>query len=96
MKIKIRSEIERVFGSISTLRIIGVMACNPNKNYTKYALAKNSMLNDRDVSYALKRLIEIGWVIEQNYGGIKMYKLNLNNEKVKLTIKFLRELGYIE
>ncbi|MCS7385762.1 MAG: hypothetical protein NDF55_03340 [archaeon GB-1867-005] len=91
----IREEIEKAIGSISTLRVLGEMAKNPTKTYSKYALAKGTMLNERDVANALKKLIAIGWIEELSYGRIKAYKLNLNNEKVKAAMKFLREIGYI-
>jgi len=91
----IREEIEKALCSISTFRILGEMAKNPSKAYTKYLLCKNTFLNFRDVSNALKKLIEIGWIEEIYLDDIKLYKLNLNNFKVKVLIKFLREINYI-
>jgi len=88
-------ELELAICSKSTFRILVVMAKQPRRSFTKYALGKEALLNDRDVNYAIKRLLEINWIKELNYGKVKLYRININNYKVNLFVKFLKEVKCI-
>lgn len=90
-----REEVEKAICSISTLRVLGVMCKQPSKTFSKYALRKEAMLNERDVSRAVEKLKEINWIEELDLGRIKLYKLNLKNPKTKILIEFLRKVSYI-
>ena len=92
---KNREEIEKAICSISTLRILAAMGKQPSKTFSKYALRKETMLNERDVSRAIEKLMEINWIEELNLGRIKLYKLNLKNPKIKTLIEFLKKMNYI-
>jgi len=92
---ELREEIEKAICSISTFRVLAELAKHPTKTYTKYALSKATMLDAKDVSNAIKKLLEINWIEEVNLGSIKVYKINLNNDKVRILTEFLRKINYI-
>ena len=71
------------------------MGKQPSKTFSKYALRKETMLNERDVSRAIEKLMEINWIEELNLGRIKLYKLNLKKPKIKTLIEFLKKMNYI-
>jgi len=92
---KEKEEIEKAICSISTLRVLATMGKQPSKTFSKYALRKETMLNERDISRAIKKLIEINWIKELNLGRIRLYQINLENPKTKHLIEFLKKVKYI-
>jgi len=92
---ELREEVEKAVCSISTFRVLAEMASKPSKAFTKYALKKATMLNERDVANALRKLVEVNWVEELDLGRVKLYRLNVGNERVKVFVEFLRNIGYI-
>ena len=92
---KIKNGIEEIICSVSVFRIIKEMAKSPSKQYTKYILGKNTMLNQRDITYGLKKLIFHRWVMEEKHGRLRVYKLNIENKTLIAFMEFLKKAEII-
>lgn len=88
-------EIETGLGVGKRFRVLVHLALNPEKAFTKYALAKITGLRTPSIDRRLKTLVEIGWVRENQYKP-KTYQINLENETVKIIVEFLRKIQEME
>ncbi|MEM1562329.1 MAG: helix-turn-helix domain-containing protein [Candidatus Bathyarchaeia archaeon] len=84
-------EVEAGLGVGKRFRVLAHLALNPEKAFTKYALAKITGLRTPSIDRRLKTLVEIGWVKENQYKP-KTYQINLENEIVKIIVEFLRKI----
>lgn len=84
-------ELELGLGGGKRLRILIHLALNPDKAFTKYALAKYTGLRTPSVDRRLRTLVELGWVKENEFKP-KTYQINLENETVKAFLDFLSTL----
>jgi len=95
MRVKARDvweDVEEGLGSVGKIRILREMVFNPEQHFTKYMLERATGLKPRDVRKSLQTLIDLGWVLE-NPCDPKTYRLNVEDETVKLIIEFFRKLG---
>ncbi|MFQ5710979.1 MAG: hypothetical protein ACE5GD_04270 [Candidatus Geothermarchaeales archaeon] len=90
----LRERIERGMGSRGRLRILGELAKDTEKYFTRYSLERLTGLKPVHVRADLKVLVELGWVKEYPYRPRK-YRLNLEDEEVAHIVRFLREIRYI-
>ncbi|MEM2320523.1 MAG: hypothetical protein QXS79_01350 [Candidatus Bathyarchaeia archaeon] len=84
-------ELELGLGGGKKFKVLIHLALNPEKAFTKYALAKATGLRIPSIERRLKTLIEIGWVKENQYKP-KTYQINLENEMVRMIIEFLQKI----
>ncbi|MBS7624444.1 helix-turn-helix domain-containing protein [Candidatus Bathyarchaeota archaeon] len=84
-------ELELGLGGGKRLKILIHLALNPDKAFTKYALAKYTGLRTPSVDRRLRTLVELGWVKENEFKP-KTYQINLENETVKAFLDFLSTL----
>jgi hypothetical protein len=83
--------IEAGLGSAGRIRMLRTMIGKPNDYFTKYALEKATGLKPLDVRNGLKVLVELGWV-EEHPCDPKTYRINMENETVKLIADFFKKL----
>ncbi|NIN53561.1 MAG: hypothetical protein GTN80_10660 [Nitrososphaeria archaeon] len=91
---EIRERIEKGIGSRGRLRILGELAKDTEKYFTKYSLERLTGLKPVHVRAGLKVLVELGWVEEYIYRPRK-YRINLEDEDVDHIIRFLKVIRYI-
>lgn len=84
-------ELELGLGGGRKFRILAHLALNPNKAFTRYALAKTTGLRTPSVDRHLKTLIELGWVRE-NRVRPRTYQINLENETIKALLEIFQRL----
>lgn len=90
-KRNIWEELELGFGGGKKFRILIQLALNPDKAFTKYALAKSTGLRTPSVERRLETLVKIGWVKENQYKP-KTYQINMENETVKILVEFFQKV----
>lgn len=90
-KRSIWDELEVGLGGGKKFRLLLQLALNPEKAFTKYALAKATGLRTPSIDRHLKTLIEIGWVKENLYKP-RTYQINLENRTVKMLLEFLEKI----
>ncbi|MEM1606781.1 MAG: winged helix-turn-helix domain-containing protein [Candidatus Bathyarchaeia archaeon] len=88
-------ELELGLGGGKRLRVLIHLALNPDKAFTKYALAKHTGLRTPSVDRRLKILVELGWVKENKFKP-KTYQINLENETVKALLDFLSAIKRVK
>ncbi|MCX8171016.1 MAG: MarR family transcriptional regulator [Candidatus Bathyarchaeota archaeon] len=88
-------ELELGLGGGKKLRVLIHLALNPDKAFTKYALAKYTGLRTPSVDRRLKTLVELGWVKENRFKP-KTYQINVENETVKTLLDFLAAVRKIK
>ena len=86
-------DVEEGLGSVGKIRILRVMVFNPEEHFTKYMLERATGLKPKDVRKSLQTLVDLGWVLE-NPCDPKTYRLNVEDETVKLIIEFFRRLRF--
>lgn len=84
-------ELELGLGGGKKFRVLVHLALNPDRAFTKYALAKVTGLRTPSIDRRLKTLVEIGWVKENQYMP-KTYQINLENETVKILMEFFQKM----
>ncbi|MBS7653452.1 MAG: hypothetical protein QXR06_04480 [Candidatus Bathyarchaeia archaeon] len=82
-------DVEFGLGSIGRLRILRKMIEKPDEYFSKYALERATGLKPVDVRRDLEVLLGLDWVKEYGYDP-KRYKVNLENEAVKVIAEFMR------
>lgn len=85
--------IENGLGSVGRIRILRKMIESSDEFFTKYALERKTGLKPVDVRNNLKVLVELGWVKEHLYDP-RTYKVNMENEAVRLLAEFFRKVKY--
>ncbi len=90
-KMSIWEELELGLGGGKKFRVLVHLIMNPEKAFTKYALAKATGLRTPSIERRLKTLVDLGWVKEFKFKP-KTYQINLENETVKALLEFFREL----
>ncbi|MEM3173899.1 MAG: hypothetical protein QXU02_03330, partial [Candidatus Bathyarchaeia archaeon] len=68
-------ELELGLGGGKKLRVLIHLALNPDRAFTKYALAKYTGLRTPSVDRRLKILVDLGWVKENRFKP-KTYQIN--------------------
>jgi len=86
-------EIETGLGSVGRLKILKEMIEKPDEYFTKYVLERRTGLKPVDVRSNLKILIDLNWVKEYAYDP-KTYRVDMENEAVKLIAEFFRKIRY--
>lgn len=84
-------ELELGLGGGKKIMVLIHLALNPEKAFTKYAIAKATGLRTPSIDRRLKTLVEIGWVKENQYKP-KTYQINLENETVRALIEFINKV----
>lgn len=84
-------ELELGLGGGKKFRILVHLALNPNKTFTKYALAKATGLRTPSIDRYLKTLVNLGWVKENKFKP-KTYQINLDNEIIMVLLDFFRRM----
>lgn len=83
-------EIELGLGSVGRLRILRKMVEKPDEYFTKYSLERATGLKPIDVRRDLEVLLSLNWIKEYGYDP-KRYRINVENEAVKIIAEFLRK-----
>ena len=91
----LREELELGFGGGSKLRMFLHLALNPKEAYTKYAIVKATGLRTPSVDDQLKVLLELGWINENSFRP-RTFRINAENQIVKLLLEFLKKARYLE
>lgn len=91
LKRSLLEEIELGLGGGKKFRVLACLALNPNKAFTKYALAKVTGLRTPSVDRRLKTLVDLGWV-KENKVRPRTYQINLENETVKILLEIFQKL----
>ncbi|MEM1550578.1 MAG: hypothetical protein QXX56_01115 [Candidatus Bathyarchaeia archaeon] len=91
VKRNIWEELELGFGGGKKFRVLVYLALNPDKAFTKYALAKATGLRTPSVERRLRTLIKIGWIKENQYKP-RTYQINVENETIKFLMEFLQKI----
>jgi len=86
-------ELEEGLGGVGKIRIVREMALNPEEHFTRYMLERATGLKPIDVRRCLKKLVEIGWVVEHHCDP-KTYRINMENETVKLVAELFKRLKH--
>jgi len=86
-------EIETGLGSVGRLKILKEMIERSDDYFTKYMLERRTGLKPVDVRSNLKILIDLEWVKEYAYDP-KTYKINMENDAVRLVAEFFRKIRY--
>ena len=86
-------EVEIGLGSIGRLRILREMIEKSDEYFTKYTLEKKTGLKPVDVRSNLKILTDLDWVKEYAYDP-KTYKVDMDNEAVRLIAEFFRKIKH--
>lgn len=86
------SEVEEGLGSVGKIRILRVLMFKPEECFTKYMLERATGLKPKDVRKSLEALTRLGWVVE-NPCDPKTYRINMENEKVKVLFEAFRRLA---
>jgi len=84
-------DVETGLGSVGRIRILRMMIEKPKEFFTKYALERTTGLKPINVRSDLKVLVDLGWVEEYAYDP-KTYKINIENEAVKIVAEFFRKI----
>lgn len=92
---KIKEEVEKGLGSLGNLKILRLLMKNPDHAFTRYKIGKSVPLDPVSIRNDLKKLVEIGWVIEFKVQHLSKYSINLENDRVRHLIDFFREVGYV-
>ncbi|MEM1582550.1 MAG: hypothetical protein QXK89_08595 [Candidatus Bathyarchaeia archaeon] len=82
-------DVETGLGSVGRLRILKKMIEKPNEYFSKYALERATGLKPIDVRRDIEVLLNLGWIKEYGYDP-KRYKINFENEVVKVIAEFMR------
>ncbi|MEM1507685.1 MAG: hypothetical protein QW294_04195 [Candidatus Bathyarchaeia archaeon] len=88
-------ELELGLGGGKKLRVLIHLALNPDRAFTKYALAKYTGLRTPSVDRRLKILVDLGWVKENRFKP-KTYQINTENEAVKALLEFLAAIKKVK
>ena len=87
------SDIEFIFKT-SMLKVLKYLFENSDKYLSKYMISKNSGVSRPE--YVLEELKRAGWVKVLEINGFKRYRINLENEAVRIFKEFLEKIGYLE
>jgi len=85
------NEIEAGLGSVGRLKIMREMLEKPDEYFTRYMLERKTGLKPVDVRSNLKILTGLNWIKEYNYDP-KTYKVNIEDEAVRLIAEFFRKI----
>lgn len=83
-------DLELGLGGGKKFRVLVHLALNPDKAFTKYALAKATGLRTPSIDRYLKTLVKIGWIKENQFEP-RTYQINIENRIVKILVEFLLE-----
>jgi|GEM_PF-1341887 len=92
--IRVRSiweELELGLGAGKKFRVLVNLILNPNKAFTKYALAKATGLRTPSIEEYLKTLVKLGWVKENEFKP-KTYQINPENEIIKILSDLFKKM----
>lgn len=90
-----RDEVVVGLGSVQHLKLLRVLAKNPEGNYTKYQLEKETKLGPSPLRAALKRLVKISWIEEETIYKPSLYHLNLKHPPVAFLVEYFQNIGYV-
>lgn len=90
----IKEEVEIGLGSLGKLKIIKALA-EGEKLATVYMLHKKTRLKRDDIKNNLDDLAKIGWVTASKFANT-MYKLNIENVRVKKLVDYLKDVEYVD
>ncbi|MEM1995351.1 MAG: hypothetical protein QXW32_07785 [Nitrososphaerales archaeon] len=91
---QIEEELIETLASEGKIRILRMLAENPTRFYTAYAVRKRTGLRRQDANKILNKLVELGWIKQHAY-GVKKYQINLDKKEVKHLVEFFKAVEAI-
>jgi predicted DNA-binding protein YlxM (UPF0122 family) len=90
-------QLEELFGSTATARILDFMGVFQDYDYSKQDIAKNSDVSPRHAYKAIDKLEKLQLIKKtRTIGRAQMYKFNTENQPAQLLQKFTLNLAYQE
>lgn len=81
-------EIEDILSSRGRVRILKILSELEETNITQ--ISKRAMLNYETTLMHLKKLIEMGIIVEKRFGKIRIFKVNKENKFTLKIIDFIK------
>ena len=88
-----KHEIEIALRSPANLRVLRVLLQNRGRYVTKYFISKETGIPNP--SRIIESLVRLGWVEEQNIGGHRRHRINVENPKVRALQEFFEKVEYL-
>lgn len=88
-------EIEEALGSRGRIRILRCLYTHRSAGLTRYRIARETGLSQREVRRLLGLLVELGWV-SQTDTSPRTYRLNLGKRAVEALVEFFEALDEVE
>ena len=89
----VEHEVEKALNGVASLRVLKVLLQNRGKYLSKRQIAKRTKVSNP--THVLDTLVKLGWVEEQAIMGLRLYKANINNPKVKALHELYKKTGYL-
>lgn len=87
---KILNTLIGMLGSEGKIKVLWTLYKNQNTPLTTYMIQKYTGLRRSGLNRILKNFTEVGLILKEEY-GVKRYKLNMQDDRIKILIEFFKK-----